>query len=124
VAFSHEVLYLLDDLRAHATAIFRALKPGGVYYAVTGVHAASPLMATWHAENVGEMGLPALYELDQVAAWFFDAGFQVAASRLCVRFVPIAVRHLNDGRLLDWLDYYYDQKILLRFSRPELAAHS
>ena len=86
-AFSHEVLYLLDDLPVHATAIFRTLKPGGVYYAVMGVHAASPLTATWHAENLEEMCLPALYDLDQVAAWFSDAGFEVAASRLRVRFV-------------------------------------
>jgi hypothetical protein len=35
VAFSHEVLYLLDDLPAHAAAIFRVLKPDEVYYAVT-----------------------------------------------------------------------------------------
>jgi len=118
VAFNHEVLYLLDDLPAHATAIFRALKPGGVYYAVMGVHAASPLMATWHAKNAEAMGLPALYELDQVAAWFSDAGFQVAAGRLWIRFVPIAAEHLDEARLLDVLDYYYNQKILLRFSRP------
>jgi len=124
VAFSHEVLYLLDDLPAHATAIFRTLKPGGVYYAVMGVHAASPLMAAWHAENVEEMSLPALYDLDQVAARFCDAGFEVAASRLWVRFIPIAARHLNEGRLLDWLDYYYNQKVLLRFSRPASAARN
>ena len=41
-AFSHEVLYLLHDLPAHARAIFGALVPGGVYYAVMGVHAAQP----------------------------------------------------------------------------------
>jgi SAM-dependent methyltransferase len=122
VAFSHEVLYLLDDLPAHAAAIFRALKPGGVYYAVMGVHAASSLTATWHAANVEKMRLPRLYDLDQVAAWFRDAGFDVDASRLCIRFVPIAARHLDEGRLLDWLDYYYNQKILFRFSRPVSAA--
>src|SRR5947208_16587878 len=33
-AFSHEVLYLLHDLAPHARAIFEALGPGGVYYAV------------------------------------------------------------------------------------------
>jgi hypothetical protein len=34
-------------------------------------------------------------------------------------------RHLDEGRLLDWLDYYYySQKILLRFSRPESAARN
>jgi SAM-dependent methyltransferase len=116
VAFSHEVLYLLHDLTAHAAAIFAALAPGGVYYAVMGMHAASPLMAEWHAANAAEMGMPALYEIDDVVAIFQAAGFEAAASRLPMRFVP-AVGHLHDRRLLDWLDYYYDQKLLLRFSR-------
>lgn len=119
VAFSHEVLYLLDDLPGHATSVFRVLKPGGVYYAVMGVHAASPLMAAWHAENAGEMGLPELYDLDRVAGWFSEAGFQVAAARLRIRFVPIAARDLGTGGVLDWLDYYGNQKIMFRFGRPE-----
>src|SRR5580700_653761 len=45
VAFSHEVLYLLHDLKAHASALFEALVPGGVYFAVMGVHSASPMIA-------------------------------------------------------------------------------
>jgi hypothetical protein len=68
------------------------------------------------------MNLPALHDLDQVAVCFHAAGFEVAASRLCVRFIPVAARHLNEGRLLDWLDYYYNQKILFRFSRPVSVA--
>ncbi|KAA8957731.1 bifunctional 2-polyprenyl-6-hydroxyphenol methylase/3-demethylubiquinol 3-O-methyltransferase UbiG [Mycobacterium sp.] len=117
VAFSHEVLYLLDDLPAHAAAIFRVLKPGGVYYAVMGVHADSPLMVTWHAENAEELGLPPLYQLDQVTQWFSDAGFRVAAGRLRIGFVPFAAGHLDESRLLDVLDYYYNRKIVFRFSR-------
>jgi len=37
-----------------------------------------------------------------------------------MRFVP-AVGHGHDSatRLLDWIDYYYEQKLMLRFSRPE-----
>jgi SAM-dependent methyltransferase len=61
VAFSHEVLYLLHDLDAHAEAIRRALASGGVYYAVIGVHAASPGVAEWHAENARSLNLPRLY---------------------------------------------------------------
>lgn len=117
-AFSHEVLYLLHDLRAHARAIFGALVPGGLYYAVMGVHAASPLMAEWHRGNVEELHLPELYDIDEVVAVFKEAGFDAAASRLAIRFVPTAGRgHHHRGRLLDWLDYYCDQKLLLRFSR-------
>jgi hypothetical protein len=36
-----------------------------------------------------------------------------------VRFVPAAThRPHSRGKMLDWLDYYYDQKLMLRFRRP------
>jgi SAM-dependent methyltransferase len=118
-AFSHEVLYLLHDLSAHARAIFGALAPGGVYYAVMGVHAASPLMAEWHRANVDALQLPELYDIDEVVAVFQAAGFDAAAARLAIGFVPAASHgHHREGRLLDWVDYYRDQKLLLRFKRP------
>ena len=119
VAFSHEVLYLLTDLTAHARAVHRALVPGGVYYAVIGVHAASRLMADWHRANVRELQLPPLYDIDEVVGVFEAAGFDVAAARLAMRFVPApGGRHHDRTRLLDWLSYYYDEKLLLRFGRP------
>jgi SAM-dependent methyltransferase len=119
VAFSHEVLYLLHDLPAHARAMFGALVPGGVYYAAMGVHAASPLMAEWHGANVEELHLPKLYGIDEVIGVFEAVGFQASAARLTMRFVPTAGHgHHSQGRFLDWLDYYSDQKLLLRFIRP------
>jgi SAM-dependent methyltransferase len=118
VAFSHEVLYLLHDLPAHARAVFDALAPGGVYYAVMGVHTWSPLMVEWHAANATELGLPLLYDPDDVVAVFRDAGFDASAARLAIRFVPTSGHGHHDRHpLLDWLDYYSDQKLLLRFSR-------
>ena len=123
-AFSHEVLYLLHDLSAHARAIFDALVPGGVYYAVMGVHAASPLMAEWHRANAERLHLPVLHEIDEVVAIFEAAGFHAAVARLAVRFVPTASHgHHDRGRLLDWLDYYCDQKLLLRFSRAQSSTN-
>jgi SAM-dependent methyltransferase len=118
VAFSHEVLYLVHDLSAHASAVFGALAPGGVYYAVMGVHSRSPQMAEWHSANVEDLRLPKLYDIDEVVAAFRGVGFDASAARLAMRFVP-AGGHGHHGRssLLDWLDYYYDQKLLLRFGR-------
>jgi SAM-dependent methyltransferase len=119
VAFSHEVLYLLHDLDGHAKGIFDALAPGGVYYAVMGVHAACPLMVEWHRANVVDLQLPRLYDIDEVIAVFQTAGFDAAVSRLAMRFVPATGhRHHDVGRLVDWLEYYYDQKLLLRLGRP------
>jgi len=119
VAFSHEVLYLLHDLAAHAHAIFAAMAPGGSYFAVIGVHTGSPLMVQWHRDNAEALDLPPLNDIDDVVSVFEAVGFVAAAARLRVSFVPAAGHHGHDrGRLLEWLDYYYDQKLLLRFTRP------
>jgi SAM-dependent methyltransferase len=121
VAFSHEVLYLLDDLAAHAAGLFGALKPNGSYFAVMGVHEESPMMSAWHAESAAELNLPRLYKLDEVASIFETAGFSVSVANLKLGFVPVSAhRHGHDhrGDLLAWLDYYTREKVLLRFTRP------
>jgi SAM-dependent methyltransferase len=120
-AFSHEVLYLLADLPAHAAAMFSALNDGAAYYAVMGVHAGSRLMASWHASGAADLQLPPLYDLDQVARVFGEAGFDVAVSRLQFRFIPVSAHrpgHEDRRDLLDWLDYYSHDKVLFRFTRP------
>lgn len=123
VAFSHEVLYLIDDMPAHARAVFDALDPGGTYYAVAGVHAGSPMMVKWHADNAQALNLPPLYDLDEIVAAFVAAGFDASAARLAFDFVPAFDQgHHGQGALLDWLDYYCDDKPMLRFSRPSAAS--
>lgn len=118
LAFSHEVLYLLSDLSAHALDINHALRPGGVYFAVMGVHTCSPLMAEWHAANRAELRLPPLHAIDDVVGTFQQAGFDASVARLPIRFVPVAGRgHHHEGRCLEWLDYYHGHKLLLRFTR-------
>jgi SAM-dependent methyltransferase len=131
LAFGHEVLYLLHDLSAHARAIFEALAPGGSYYPVIGVHAGSPLMAEWHRANSDELQLPKLYSIAEVVGAFAAAGFEVAAARLEIGFVPVASAaptvagsghssgdHAAPSELLRWLEYYNDHKLLLRCTRP------
>jgi SAM-dependent methyltransferase len=46
-AFSHEVLYLLPDLAAHAADIKAALKPGGTYVAAMGCHKDRAVWPRW-----------------------------------------------------------------------------
>jgi SAM-dependent methyltransferase len=120
VAFSHEVLYLVDDLPSHAASMVPALRKGGAYFAVMGVHAGSSLMSSWHAANCRALGLPPLYDLDEVAQTFEAAGFDVSVSRLQFRFVPVSA-HRPDrdaSSLLAWLDYYTHDKVMFRFARP------
>jgi hypothetical protein len=78
-------------------------------------------MSSWHAECAVELGLPRLYELDEVARVFEDAGFTASVANLKLGFVPVSAhRHGHDHRtdLLAWLDYYSRVKLLLRFTRP------
>jgi SAM-dependent methyltransferase len=117
LAFSHEVLYLVRDLPGHAAAVFAALRPGGAYYAVMGVHDRSPMMVEWHAANAAQLDLPPLNDLDDVVGVFGAAGFRGALAELRFRFVPTSA-HRASGRLLDWFDYYRRDKVLLRFTRP------
>ena len=120
VAFSHEVLYLLPDLDSHAEAVLRCLRPGGVYFAVMGVHAGSPMMVEWHTANRETLRLPPLYDIDEVVATFRRAGFDASVARLAFHFIPITGSgHHGEGRIADWLNYYSDHKLLLRFARSQ-----
>jgi SAM-dependent methyltransferase len=121
MAFSHEVLYVLKDLEAHAADLFAALKPNGLYFAVMGVHEESPMMPAWHAENAVELGLPRLFKLDEVASIFENTGFSVSVANLKLGFVPVSAHRHGHGHrsdLLAWLHYYAHEKVLLRFARP------
>jgi len=114
VAFSHEVLYLIHDLSAHAAAIHRSLVPGGVYYAVMGVHAATPGMPDWHARNASRLDLPPLYTLDDVIESFTTAGFEAAVSRLKMGFVPVSD---HAPSFPAGLAYFYEHKVMLRLTK-------
>ena len=117
VAFSHEVLYLLPDLVAHARAMHRSLRPGGVYFAVMGVHTRSPLMVEWHSVNAERLRLPPLYDVDDVITSFLDTGFEASVAQLPIGFVPITgLGHHGGGGTLDWLSYYSSEKVLFRFA--------
>jgi SAM-dependent methyltransferase len=120
-AFSHEVLYVLPDLAAHAAAVFGALGDGRSYFATMGVHTDSPLMVAWHAERASELDLPGPYGLDEVADVFGGAGFDVSLGRLPMRFVPVYAHRRDshaDTPLSRWLDYYYRDKVMFRFTKP------
>jgi hypothetical protein len=88
--------------------------PVGVYYAVIGVHAATPGMADWHAHNVEELDLPPLYALDDVIDAFAAEGFEAAASRLKIGFVPVSD---HAPSFPAGLQYFYEHKVVLRFAR-------
>lgn len=119
LAFSHEVIYLIEDIAGHARDIHAALKPGGVYYAVTGCHTDNPLWPEWR-KLVAERTNTVVQDrsIADYARIFAEAGFKVAARKLgFTGFVP----YLPDGWMPDFadaLDYYTETKIVFRLVRP------
>lgn len=118
-AFSHEVLYLLPDLAAHAADIKAALKPGGTYVAAMGCHKDSPVWPRWRKLIAETSSIP-LYDhsLDAVAKAFSDAGFNVGVRPLDLdAFMPVTVGSEYFPKVVDQLRYYSQDKVLFRFVR-------
>jgi SAM-dependent methyltransferase len=119
LAFSHEVLYLLPDLAAHADDIKAALKPGGTYVAAMGCHKDSAVWPRWRKVLAETSSIP-LYDhsLDGVAKAFSDAGFQVGVRPLDLdAFMPVTVGSEYFPKVVDQLRYYSQDKVLFRFVR-------
>jgi hypothetical protein len=77
-------------------------------------------MAEWHGRNAERLDLPPLYALDDVIAAFAAVGFDAAVSRLKVGFIP-ASGHARSFPAD--LEYYYDHKVMLRFTKPAVPGN-
>jgi SAM-dependent methyltransferase len=120
VAFSHEVIYLLPDLNAHAKQMRSVLKDNGVYYAATGCHTDNPAWPAWHKAISEYSNIPVPdYSLDDYAASFANNGFRVEAMQF--KSNGFIVAEPDDTvyypKLIDKLNYYNQHKILFRFSK-------
>lgn len=119
IAFSHQVIYLVEDIAGHAADLWRALKPGGVYYAVTGCHTDNPLWPQWR-KLVAERTHTVVQDrsIADYARIFAAAGFKVTARKLEFDgFIPYA----PDGWMPDFadaLDYYTRTKTVFRLVKP------
>lgn len=119
IAFSYEVLYLLQDLTEHARQISTALRDHGVYYAVTGCHTESPLwnrrkdvIANSSNTRVND------YSPDDYIDAFSANGFKVTLRRFGFNdFVPPPVNRKFHPGIMDALTYYAEEKIIFRFAR-------
>lgn len=83
VAFSHEVVYLLPDLKAHAQEIHKVLKQDGVYYLAIGAYTEQPLWNRWR-DTVREFSPvpPQDYSLQDIAHAFQANGFDVSITKM------------------------------------------
>jgi SAM-dependent methyltransferase len=121
-AFSHEVLYLLGDLAAHANDMKAALRPGSAYVAAVGCHTDSTVWTHWRKLIAATSSIP-LYDhsLEDVAKAFSTAGFTVGVRPLALdAFMPVTVGSQYFPKITDQLRYYSTDKVLFRFVRPSL----
>ena len=118
-AFSHEVLYLLPDLAAHAADMKAALRPGGAYVAAMGCHTDSAVWPRWRKVIAETSSIPIYdHSLDDVAKAFSEAGFTVAVRPLDLdAFMPVTVGSAYFPKVVDQLRYYSQDKVLFRFVR-------
>jgi len=118
-AFSHEVLYLLPDLAAHAADIRAALRTGGAYIAAMGCHTDSAVWPRWRKLITEKSAIPVYdHSLEDVARAFTLAGFTVAVRPLDLdAFMPITMGSAYFPKITDQLRYYSDDKVLFRLVR-------
>ncbi|WP_416671328.1 class I SAM-dependent methyltransferase [Egbenema bharatensis] len=120
VAFSHEVLYLVQDLKRHTQEMFTCLQSQGVYYAALGCHSDNPLWATWKKMIEAESNLEVQnYSLNFIADTFREAGFSVFAQKFMLNdFMLMKENNTYFPNVIDSLNYYWDYKILWKFVKP------
>ncbi|MBD2314404.1 methyltransferase domain-containing protein [Desertifilum sp. FACHB-1129] len=120
VAFSHEVLYLVQDLKRHAQEMFDCLQSQGVYYAALGCHSDNPLWSNWKKVIEAESNLEVQnYSLNFIADTFRQAGFLVFAQKFMLNdFMLMKESSTYFPNVMDSLNYYWDYKILWKFVKP------
>ncbi|MEM7057732.1 MAG: class I SAM-dependent methyltransferase [Pseudomonadota bacterium] len=121
VAFSHEVIYLIENLADHADQIAEVLRPGGSYYAVTCCHSDSPLWADWrpYIQEFSNVPVPN-HSVADIAGAFRDAGFKVAVSRFMANsFIELWEPSNYLPSDVDTLELYTRWKLMFRFTWPD-----
>ncbi|MGB4101867.1 MAG: class I SAM-dependent methyltransferase [Alphaproteobacteria bacterium] len=118
-AFSHEVLYLLPSLAAHAADMAQWLAPGGTYYAAIGCHTGNPLWGTWRELITRTTNLPVHdYALDDYAQAFWRAGFRVEMRLFQLHdFILIKPENLFFPTAQDSLNYHATVKTIIKISK-------
>ncbi|MEM9969936.1 MAG: class I SAM-dependent methyltransferase [Pseudomonadota bacterium] len=120
MAFSHEVIYLIDDLEAHGRDVFDALAPGGHYDAVTCCHRDNPLWSTWRPRIAQFSNVPVPnHSVADIAGAFRAAGLQVSIARfLAAAFIPTFEPTEYFPSNNERVEVYARWKLCFRCTRP------
>lgn len=116
VMFSHDVIYLLPDLAAHARDVKTSLKKGGVYYISTTCHTDNPQWPRWKEEIRKFSVLPIMdYSLGDVSSVFHEAGFKVSAQPMMTPgFILQDPNDVWTPTPMDSFDYHYRSSVVFR----------
>ncbi len=121
-AYSQEVLYTIEDLKAHAQTIFSSLKKGGFYFSTMGSHIENPLWSKRRKIIKDEEKYYAYdYSIEEVAEIFYSIGFEIGIKRLPVEYFlvyhPEITKNFSNS-LLDLVNTTYENKMLFSFWKP------
>lgn len=119
IAFSHDVIYLLPDLKAHAKQISKVLKENGFYYATTGCYAEMPLWDKWKKmiDEYSNVPVPN-HSINDFADAFWNEGFDVSIQKCTPEGFVKCWQDRRDyfPKVTDFLKYY-DYKITFKFTK-------
>jgi len=121
IAFSYEVIYLLPDLARHAAELYRVLRDGGVYYAVTGCHTHCHLWPLWRTVLADTSNAPVQdYAPEDFLEAFISQGFSVSVRKFGFNeFVPVTSGSRYYPKIIDAVVYPADDKLVFRVAKPQ-----
>lgn len=121
IAFSISVLYLIEDLEAHADIIRKMLKEGGIYYAAYSDYSQNPELPGIKKTIDQNAALPMqLHTLDEIAEAFSHHGFQCSIRRMIPEgFIPINPMEKWFSEIRNRMLYEYSECYLFRFVLKE-----
>lgn len=121
LAFSTSVIYLMEDLYAHARQIKDVMKPGGIYYATFSDQSKNPSLNYMKAQ-IDRFGTTPmqLHTLDDIAKAFISEGFTVEIKRVKPKqFINVNRNSEFYQSVSDRMMSEYESSYLLRFIAPK-----
>ncbi|AKL96325.1 methyltransferase type 11 [Clostridium aceticum] len=118
LAFSISVIYLIGDLKEHASKIKKILKSKGVYYATYTDYNGNPSLPYMKKKIDENASVPMLlHDLEDISNAFLEEGFNVGIRKM----IPDDYIEINSNDRLfrslnDRIQYEYDQAYIFRFS--------
>jgi len=120
VATSTAVIYLISDIKTHAKEMFKALKPGGIYYATHPDYTQSE-GGRLQIEKINEFAAVKASEktLQDIAAAFAEAGFMVSIKKMTPKgYLNLSVNSTWYRSVYDQIHHNYEERYAFRLVKP------